>query len=245
MRRIITRLNSVHRICCEEFVLEEKKQWNSNESTESIPENLLCTISASKKTVLQRKQRAAYVTHAISVFYWRLTGWNLNVLILFSFIVLPAHPTLYRVSLRASQPFDGIDRVFFFSLSKLRLWQQAIGILYCLSSHGLKIAMQDDDDTGAATSSLSSKDAVSAGKISQPHMLFCGDSYACVCFELSISVCLTNLWDLNLWKAPRGIRHSAVLWATLKHTHWGSHFWTFLCLKYAEQSCRRFLWGLF
>lgn len=113
MRRIITRLNSVHRICCEEFVLEEKKQWNSNESTESILENLLCTISAPKKTVLQRKQRATYVTHAISVFYWRLTGWNLNALILFGFIVLPAHPTLYRVSLRASQPFDGIDHVFF------------------------------------------------------------------------------------------------------------------------------------
>lgn len=135
---------------------------NSNESTESIPENLLCTISASKKTVLQRGQRAAGVTHVISVFYWWLTGWNLNVLILFSSIVLPAHPTLYRVSLCASQPFDGIGHVFF--LSKLRLWQQAIGILYCLSSRGLKIAMQDDDETDAATSSWSSKDAVSAGK---------------------------------------------------------------------------------
>lgn len=86
----------------------------------------------------------------------------------------------------------------FFFLSKLRLWQQAIGILYCLSSHGLKIATQDADDTGAATSSLSSKDAVSAGKYLNLTCLFCGDSYACVCFELSISVCLTNLWDLNL-----------------------------------------------
>lgn len=64
--------------------------------------------------VPQRKQWAAYVTHAISVFYWWLTGWNLNVLILLSSIVLPAHPTLYRVSLRASQLFDGIDDVCFF-----------------------------------------------------------------------------------------------------------------------------------
>lgn len=114
MRRIITRLNSVHRKNMLWRVCSGRE--NSNETAMKVQspyQRIYCV-----QLVPQRKQ--CYIENSgplmwLTRFQCFVGGtWNLNVLILFSFIVLPAHPTLYRVSLRASQPFDGIDHVFFF-----------------------------------------------------------------------------------------------------------------------------------